>query len=99
MGTSSPEVEVTMQRKTGEKWCAVFFFWVAFKKGRRCWSLWFGGGALLTCFLEVVVILFGMMCFFFVWVYFVALFGALNQIFLHSERKNEKDCQTDPGQL
>lgn len=38
-------------------------------------------------------------CVFFLVGLFCGAFWGINQIFLHSERKNEKDCQTDPGEL
>lgn len=63
MGTSSPEVAVATKTKRGKKWCAVFFWGLPSKRDGDVGLCGLEGG-LLTCFLEVVVILFGMMCFF-----------------------------------
>ena len=87
------------QKRNGGKMVCRFFFWGCLQKGMEMLVFVVWRGALLTCFLEVVEILFDVMCFFFRVGLFCGAFWALNTIFLHSERKNEKDCQTDPGQL
>lgn len=98
MGTSSPEVAVATKTKRGKNGVPFFFWGLPSKRDGDVGLYGLEGGP--------VDFFFGSCChsfwrdvFFFRVGLFCGAFWALNTIFLHSERKNEKDCQTDPGQL
>ena len=64
METSSPEVAVATKTKRGKNGVPFFFLGGCLQKGMEMLVFVVWRGALLTCFLEVVEILFDVMCFF-----------------------------------